>query len=235
MNELISCILATGNRPLFARQAIRCFLRQTYDRAELIVVDDGEESIGELCSGLLRVNYLRLHKPTSLGRKLNIGVEHARGSVLKKLDDDDYYHPDFLKRAVESLSTPDPEHTLVAWDCFLIFVVWEKHVRFSGHGWAAGGTLCFHRELWQQAKFRDLPHAVDEWFIKDHQPRIIRVCAPELYILVRHGRNTWKSMRSGSVDDYFKRLPVYHKPLDALVEPIDRTFYHSLANGGGMK
>ena len=40
MSIRVSCVLATGNRPAFTRQAIRCFLRQTRDDSELIVVDD---------------------------------------------------------------------------------------------------------------------------------------------------------------------------------------------------
>jgi hypothetical protein len=77
-----------------------------------------------------------------------------------------------------------------------------------------------------------VPAAVDEWFIKDHQPTLVKVCAPELYILVRHGHNTWKTMRGGEVDNYFRRLSIYPKPLNTLVEPLDRAFYRGLANGG---
>jgi glycosyltransferase involved in cell wall biosynthesis len=233
MDEVVSCILATRNRPAFVRQAIRCFLRQTYDRSELIVVDDGDLSVADLCSGLYRVRYVRLNEPTSLGSKLNIGVHHARGTIIQKLDDDDYYHNGFLERAVSSLPAVEQECSLVAWDCFLIILAGEAKVRFSGHGWAAGGTLCFHRKLWERANFRDVPYAVDHWFLKDQQPRLIKVCAPELYILVRHGRNTWKTMHGREVDAYFQRLEVYHKPLDILVEPLDRLFYWPLTNGGG--
>lgn len=225
---VVSCILATHDRPTFVRQAIRCFLRQTYDQSELIVVDDGEQSVAELCSSLYRVRHIRLDSPTSLGSKLNIGVAHARGMIIQKLDDEDYYHPDFLRRAVDSLLGGDWEHHLVAWDCFLVLAVGEVSIRYSGHGWAAGGTLCFHRKLWQRGNFRDVLHAVDEWFMRDHSSRIIRVCAPELYILVQHGSNTWKSIRGKKVDRYFRQLRVYHKPLDALVEPIDLAFYNSL-------
>jgi glycosyltransferase involved in cell wall biosynthesis len=232
MSPRLSCILATGNRLLFARQAIRCFLRQTYDDSELIVIDDGAERIGSLCAGLLRVRYLRLDEPTPLGRKLNLGVEQARGSIIQKLDDDDYYHPEFLERAVAALP-PDPSHRpLVAWDCFMVFFAGDAHVRFSRHGWTAGGTLCFHRALWERAAFRQVPRHVDTYFIADTAPRIVKVCAPQHYILVRHGANTWNHMSDGgTVDGYFRRLPA-HAPIASLVEPIDRPFYESLARQG---
>jgi glycosyltransferase involved in cell wall biosynthesis len=232
MAELVSCILATRDRPAFVRQAIRCFLRQTYDHAELIVVDDGKTSVAELCSGLCRVRHVRVEEPMSLGEKLNIGIRHAQGMILQKLDDDDYYHSEFLERAVHSLSSADRGRSVVAWDCFVVLLPGEAQVRFSGHGWAAGGTLCFHREVWERTHFRAVASAVDAWFLQDLQPTIIRVCEPERYILVRHSHNTWRTMNGERVEEYFRRCRVYPKPLIALVEPLDLAFYQSLASGG---
>jgi glycosyltransferase involved in cell wall biosynthesis len=229
----VSCILATGNRPSFTRQAIRCFLRQTLDDAELIVVDDGNPSVQELCAGLFRVRHIRLREPTTLGRKLNIGIEHSAGPIIQKLDDDDFYQQDFLARSVAALEESKEERTLVTWDCFTILMAGERYVRYSGHGWTTGGTLCFRRKLWEQQPFRDEPCRVDAWFIEDNAPQLLRVCAPELYMLVRHGRNTWTRLSNDApVDDYFKSLPPHARPLDDIIEPIDRLFYHSLRNGG---
>lgn len=229
----VSCILATGNRPAFTRQAIRCFLRQTFDDAELIVVDDGQESVAELCEGLFRVRHVRLESPTNLGQKLNIGIDGARGSIIQKLDDDDFYRQDFLARSVSELPTGNGAAAIVTWDCFNVFIAGQHGVRFSGHGWTTGGTLCFHRSLWEQHQFRDEPNRVDAWFIEDHRARLVKVCAPDLYMLVRHGRNTWARLSNGvPVDDYFRFLPGHQRRLDDLIEPIDQPFYHSLANGG---
>jgi glycosyltransferase involved in cell wall biosynthesis len=223
---LVSCILATRNRPEFARQAIRCFLRQTWYPSELIVVDDGEQAVEDLCQGLRSIRYVRLPQVTELGTKLNIGIERAHGDIIQKLDDDDYYHPLFLECAAAHLDEID---TLVAWDCFLVLMTGERHLRHSGHGWAAGGTLCFHRDLWRRTAFRPVPRGVDRWFLTDTGARVRRVCEPELYLLVRHGANTWmKAPDARPVDDYFRQRPVYPKPLESVIEPIDRAFYDAL-------
>ena len=233
MSIRVSCVLATGNRPAFTRQAIRCFLRQTRDDSELIVVDDGARPVDELCAGLLRVRYVRLDEPTPLGTKLNTGIRQSQGDIIQKLDDDDFYHPEFLERAAETLSRSRHERTLVAWDCFLILLAGDDRVRFSGHGWTAGGTLCFHRALWERGPFRDAPRQVDTFFIEDHQPPCARVCAPEMYILVRHGGNTWNQLSGGGgVDAYFRRRPIYRTPLAELVEPLDEPFYRGLTRKG---
>jgi glycosyltransferase involved in cell wall biosynthesis len=226
---LVSCILATGDRPHFLRQAIRFFLRQTYRNAELVVIDGGERPAEELCAGLLSVRYLRAAPSLTLGAKLNLGIEQARGSILQKIDDDDLYQPAFLDQAVATLESAGTEDAIAAWDCFFVLLRGERELRFSGHGWAAGGTLCFPRKVWERCGFRDLPAAVDEHFLADCRAALKQVCAPELYVLVRHGRNTWRTMRGARVDDYFRSLPGCGRRVTDLVAPIDVDFYAALA------
>jgi glycosyltransferase involved in cell wall biosynthesis len=227
--QMVSCVMATANRPHFFRQALRYFERQTYPNRELIVVDDGEVPVGDLCAGRDSVRYVRLEGRRETGTKLNIGVEHARGSVLHKLDDDDYYSPDFLATSVRFLPAANRERSMVARDCFLVLFAGETEVRYSGHGWTAGGTLCFYRELWTRIPFRDLSGWADSAFLQDHDPELTLVCAPEEYWLVRHGRNTWTMMGHGdTADDYLHRKPLHHRPMAAMLDPIDCAFYTGL-------
>jgi hypothetical protein len=172
-----------------------------------------------------------LHKRTTLGRKLNLGIEQAAGSIIQKLDDDDFYAPEFLARSVAALESARDEHALVTWDCFNVLIAGERVLHHSGHGWTTGGTLCFHRTLWEHQAFRDAPAQVDSFFIEDHSPTLIRVCAPELYMLVRHGRNTWTRLSNGApVDQHFGDLPAQRR-INEIVEPIDVEFYESLGKG----
>ncbi len=228
MPQLVSCVMATKDRPGFFRIALDCFLRQTYTDSELIVVDDGEP-VESICAGLDRVRYIRLPQPTLLGTKLNLGIAAANGRIIQKLDDDDYYHPDFLRTAVDRLPVADRDDCLVAWDCFLILHAGERTPRYSGHGWKAGGTFCFSRSLWERRAFRDVPKSVDSWFLRDHQPKVIPVCEPEMYLLVRHGRNTWTRMQGGlDADDFLRTLPAHPKALELLVDGAAASFYASL-------
>ncbi len=222
--------MPTKDRPRFFRQALRYFRRQTYRNAELIVVDDGETPVRQLCVGVPRVRYIRLTKPTLLGTKMNIGIEAGRGKVIQKLDDDDYYHPDFLRVALTHFPARNPLRELVAWDCFMVYLAGQKQARFSGHGWHAGGTLCFSREMWKAIPFRDLPMGIDHAFVVDQKAQLVRVCAPEHYMLVRHGKNTWTQMANGQTANHFlghggRRYP---KKLDDLLFRADVKFYRSL-------
>ncbi len=222
--------MATRNRPAFFRVALACFLQQDLGDAELIVVDDGESRVEHSCAGLDRVRYIGLPGPTLLGAKLNIGIDAARADVLQKLDDDDYYGPQFLSTALAHCAG----ESIVAWDCFLILRAGELQLRYSGHGWRAGGTLCFPRSLWNRSPFRDAPRSVDSWFIRDARAPVIPVCAPEQYILVRHGRNTWNRMQGGTTaDDFIATLPAHTRSLGSIVDERSLSFYESLTFEAG--
>jgi glycosyltransferase involved in cell wall biosynthesis len=228
----VSCVMATTGRFRFVRQATRCFLRQTYLNAELIIVDESTPGVEDLCSGIRSVRYLRAPAGTSLGAKLNLGVEQAQGTIIQKIDDDDFYGREFLECAVTSLEDSAAARALVAWDCFLVLLAGDPRIRFSGHGWAAGGSLCFHRELWTKAKFRNIPNAVDAAFLADTNAEIRRICAAHLYLVIRHGRNTWVRDNNGqSVDDAFRDAPDSGIGIRQLTEPIDYPFYEALMRG----
>ena len=221
--------MATHNRPAFFRQALRYFERQTYPSRELIVIDDGDIPVGDLCAANPMVRYVRLEQRTENGTKFNIGVEHARGPIIQKLDDDDYYSPEFLATSVSALPVGDRDCTLVVRDCFLVWFAGEHRLRFSGHGWTAGGTFCFGRELWDRIPFRDVSGDADSCFLIDHEPRIVPVCAPEQYWLVRHGRNTWTMMSDGDTADAFLHSQdFYDTAIEEMVSAEDCAFYHSL-------
>ena len=231
MPPLVSAILVTRDRPVFVRQALRCFAAQTYANRELVVVDDGALPVKALCTGVPKVRYHRLLTSTSTGTKLNLGIALAGGSILQKWDDDDFYGRHFLSLSVKHLLADRLPRTLVTWCCFAVAIAGDPTLYFSGHRWNTGGTLCFHRSLWEEGPFRDCYASSDSWFIRDHRPRIVRVCAPEQYILVRHGWNTWRRLKGhDSVEGYFRRRP-FPKSLGAVVGSDHLPFYHSLMTG----
>lgn len=230
-DELVSCVVVTGNRSRFFPQTLRCFQAQTYRCRELVVVDDGEDPVGGLCRGVEGVNYLRLNRRTPTGAKLNLGIENAAGSILQKIDDDDYYAPGFLATAVQRIQASRFRRAIAAWDCFLVHLAGSPAVHFSGHGWMAGGTLCFRRQVWEAAPFREVARDEDALFLEDHasRPRLRVRSAPEQYVLVRHGSNTWKRLADGaSVDGFARSLEVYPKPIAEIVDEESARFYARL-------
>jgi Methyltransferase domain/Glycosyl transferase family 2 len=100
---LVSCIMPTYNRRPFIPHAIDYFLRQTYTNRELIILDDGADAIGDLVPSDATVRYERLPKKMTIGAKLNLGCELARGDIIAQFDDDDWYAPWRLAYQVDTL------------------------------------------------------------------------------------------------------------------------------------
>src|SRR5579875_1530717 len=225
MVEPVSCIMATRNRENFLRAALRYFNRQTYADCVLLVLDDSDRSLEHVCAGCPRLKYMRMAPGTPLGTKLNEGIRATNSNLILKLDDDDYYDPRFVERAVRAIDGFD----IVAWDCYLVWIRARNELHYSGHGWAAGGTLLFRRSVWEATPFRSIPSGVDFHFLRDHSAaRLNTICEPELYIAIRHEAHTWRWFGQIKIDDFYQNCPKYNKTLAELLDPDDLAFYRSL-------
>src|SRR5215475_14271274 len=106
---LVSCVMPTANRRAFVPQAIRYFLRQDYPNKELLVIDDGADSVADLVPNSDSIRYIRLPNRMPLGAKRNLGCERARGDLIAHWDDDDWYAAFRLRYQVESLLASQSE------------------------------------------------------------------------------------------------------------------------------
>ncbi len=135
---------------------------------------------------------LRLDAVTSLGAKLNVGIGAVRGALCAKMDDDDWYAPDYLAAMVEararrSLQVCTP--TIAFMGQFLFFDVASWMVRQPAEASAPGATLVFAREDWLECQFRQVSHHEDMWFLQDLMELGVSplpVTQPDLFMAVRH-------------------------------------------------
>lgn len=241
-------VLATRDRPRFLPLALAGYRQQTYPHRELIVVDDGdrfpaaEEAVAQAGGRLLRVA-----PGTPLGSKLNAGIAVARGQLIQKIDDDDWYGPTFLAAMVDTLRARWAtvcRPTLVFLSPFLFFDVgaWRMHRSRRGH--LPGATLLFPRDLWEEAPFRPLPGDEDVWFLLDHArlgATAATADAIETYLAVRHAGlgadrgHTWTHQGTGvPLEDEVRRLDVYGRPPEALLPDWALAAYRSLRGDGVM-
>jgi len=98
--DRISILLAT-NRPDFIEHAIENVTKQTHPNKELVLILHGNHfdpaTITRHTTGLPYPTTTLTCPPTwTLGDCLNHGLDHATGTYITKMDDDDYYGPHHL-------------------------------------------------------------------------------------------------------------------------------------------
>jgi glycosyltransferase involved in cell wall biosynthesis len=222
---LVSCVMPTRDRRAFVAQSLWYFLRQSYAPLELVVLDDGEDSVADLIPEDDRIRYVRLEAPVPLGAKRNLGCELARGELIAHWDDDDWIGPDRLSRQVAALLAAGADA------CGASTVL---HYRVdAGEAWLCraepglvGSTLVYRRSLWQEHRFPELASGEDAAFV-DALPRdrLLALDEAPYYVALIHRRNTAPKSLSppgwqlGSLEDIVVRLG------------LDIDFYVALRDG----
>ena len=240
VSPMASCVMATTPwRRGFLEQALKYYARQSWAPRELIIVDDPGTSAAELVSRYPTASYLQTDRRLSLGAKLNLAIAQARGTLIQKLDDDDYYHPEFLATtAATLLSAPDPRAVVACGSCLVLIAATGEVKLWSGL--FAGGTLCFRRYLWVERPFRDVELGEDRHFLQDHAATQVSLDRPELYVYLRHtGGHAWSRIRESvhrdgvdvragdDVTQTLRRLPDFAGRIEDCIPAADLAFYRA--------
>ena len=202
---LVSCIMPTANRRTWVPYAIEYFLRQDYARRELVVVDDGVESVRELVPSDERIRYIRLPARQVLGQKRNTCIEHGRGELIMHWDDDDWMASKRITVQVQALRNGGGDvcglrsllhHELGAGPERTWVYRYPPHLR----AWVLGNTLLYTRAVWQAAPFSHVPAGEDTRFLfsrsLDHLV-VLPETTLDLYVALVHPTNTSPKPRTG--------------------------------------
>lgn len=127
---LVSVIIPTYNRPELLQEAIESVMSQTYPHKEIIVVDDGSDTIPDEDS-LFGVNYTRIEHIGKPSAVRNIGIKEAKGKWHFFLDDDDKFTS---RHSLMDMMRHRNDGDLIFSDTMLAFPSREKVMehRFSG-------------------------------------------------------------------------------------------------------
>lgn len=193
--SIISCIMPTSAaRKDFIPLAVAYFLRQDYANAELIVLDDGEESVESLIPGTERIRYVRPPGSfSSLGDKRNHACKLAKGEIILHWDDDDWYAPDWISRQVATLESQQADicglNTLYFFNPAL-GQAWKYVYSYNKHPWVAGATLAYRKSVWEQQPFRSVDVGEDNQFVWYTKARTVAHEHTEGFVSILHGNNT---------------------------------------------
>lgn len=139
MQEKVSVIIPTYNRPRWLPETIESVLNQTYSYTEIIVVNDGStdntEEVLEPYIDKIKYIYKENGGP---GSAVNVGIMAATGKYIARLDDDDLFLPEKIERQVRMFQQR-PELGLIGADNYVIdtegkIVETREVLDFSKHG-----------------------------------------------------------------------------------------------------
>ena len=104
----VSLLTPTYNRRAFLPRLVEYILAQTYplERMEWVVLDDGTDPVADLLEpykARLHIQYIRSEEKMTIGAKRNRLHAAARGEILVCMDDDDFYFPERVSHAVNTL------------------------------------------------------------------------------------------------------------------------------------
>jgi glycosyltransferase involved in cell wall biosynthesis len=165
---LVSCIMPTYNRRLFVQKAIEYFLRQDYPKRELVIVDDGEDSIRDLVPNDSCIKYIGHNNKSTLGVKRNLACEEANGKIILHWDDDDWMAQGRISYQVKTLLK---EHADICGLKKIIFYnpknrqSWFYLYPERGTPWVCGGTLCYTKKYWGRHPFPEIDVGEDNDFL----------------------------------------------------------------------
>ncbi|WP_121740990.1 glycosyltransferase family 2 protein [Natronorubrum halophilum] len=107
-SPLVSVVVPTYNRPERLVRSLESVAEQTYERLEIVVVDDGSETPAEAALEPLRGDFphelvvIRHDENRGANAARNTGLSAASGEFLAFLDDDDEWAPSKVARQVEA-------------------------------------------------------------------------------------------------------------------------------------
>jgi len=192
----VSICTPTYNRRNFIPSLIENFKKQTYPQElmEWIVVDDGEDPVGDLFEGIPNVKYFYQKDKMKLGRKRNYMHEKTKGEIIVYMDDDDYYPPDRISHAVNKLRGR-PQALAGGSSIIHIYFKDRKDIyEFGPYGpnHATAGTFAFKRRLLKETKYDDDAELAEEkQFLKNYTVPFVQFDPRKSIICFSHDKNTF--------------------------------------------
>ena len=227
----VSICTPTFNRRPFFSYIIKCFENQTYpkERMEWIIIDDGTDKIEDIIisHNIPQIKYFKYADKMTLGRKRNLCHEKCSGDIIIYMDDDDYYPPERVSHAVETLQK-NPE-ALCAGSSEMLF--YFKHIqkmyKFGPYGLnhATAATFAFRKELLLQTRFDDTASVAEEKiFLKGYTIPFVQLDSKKSILVFSHIHNSYdKKTMLENPNNFIHETDI--KVEDIVKEADMRTFF----------
>lgn len=193
----VSCTMLTANRQKYVPLAISNFLNQDYPSLELVIVDDGYESVRDLIPVDSRIKYIFSNPIGSIGAKRNYACDKSSGEIIMHWDDDDWYAPDWVSKQVAYLVNSGADICGIEHVHFyspITDTFWQGTSLNRNKGyriqWLSGATLAFWKSYWEKHPFEHLNMREDDGFITKHDAKVFAHDYIDGFVALLHPKNT---------------------------------------------
>ena len=192
--ETIYAVMITGKDDFhkkLAERSIQSFLEQTYPNKHLIIVNDGNYSLGYINKEL--ITEIKLDKKYVLGALRNIGIKQIpENGIYFQWDDDDWHHPDIMKKQYEYMQKNSADGCILLSQVMYCFKINAAWISTRKHGNGIEGTIMCKKK--EDIFYPEDAKSEDSVFLKDFKKKykLIVWDNPAFYYLrFVHGHNTW--------------------------------------------
>jgi glycosyltransferase involved in cell wall biosynthesis len=212
----VSVCTPTFNRRPFIPMIVKCFLNQTYpkDRMEWIIIDDGTDKVGDIIQSynIPQIKYIELPTKITLGEKRNMLHKHATGSIIVYMDDDDYYPPERVSHAVETLQANPKAMVAGSSEMYIYFKHINKMYQSGpfGPNHATAATFAFRAELLKDTQYDDNASLSEEkFFLKNYTVPMAQLDPMKTILVFSHDQNSFdkKKLLETGQNPCFKESP----------------------------
>jgi len=163
---------------------------------EWIIIDDGTDKIKDLVNSanIPQIKYYPLPEKLALGAKRNLMHEKSSGSIIVYMDDDDYYPPERVSHAVETLLASKTALCAGSSELYLYFKHIQKMYQCGPYGpnHATAGTFAFKRELLAITKYNESACIAEEReFLKEYTIPMVQLDPLKTILVFSHEHNTF--------------------------------------------
>jgi glycosyltransferase involved in cell wall biosynthesis len=164
--------MPTYNRRNKIRLALNSYLAQDHQDRELIVVDDGDDSVKDLLHDIPGVIYYRPIKAEAgmrmtIGAKRNMACRIATGDVIVHFDDDDWSAANRISHQLTLMALSGKD--VVGYNTLLFLHEVDnkiyKYLNAQGAVYSCGTCLCYTRAWWEEHPFEARDVSEDNAFL----------------------------------------------------------------------
>ena len=204
---LVSCICVTHQKPLLLKRAIDCFLAQTYQNKQLIILYEDHDfaTCDFIETENLQPNIKLVKVPGSpketLGALRNIAINEADGLYVCQWDDDDWYHNNRLICQYEAIVAAKVSGSILTQ--WLVFDG-ESGKAFKSNVRNWEGSIMCKKDLIMEKGYDNVSRGEDtsliDYLVEKEYLTFMNDMAG-LYIYIYHGGNTWTYSHFNAIFD----------------------------------